>query len=740
MKTPSYVMLSSDYSAQEPRITAFVSGEERMSDAFKHDRDVYATIASVAFGVPYENCLEFHPVTHEYQPDGKARRTEAKSILLGVTYGRSVPSIAEQLYGGNKGMTTEEKVKKAQKVYDAVMKNFPKIRNAMINAQNQAKTKGYVETILGRRRHLRDMQLPEFEFKAEPGYVNPDVDPLDINTLKDKSEIPDRIVKQLTEEFKQYKYFGQIVRRTKELHEKHIRVINNRPKINDASRQTLNCVDLDTEILTTDGWKHYNEVKVGDQILSYSTKLERVEFDKILDIHTYLHDTEVIKFKSPSFEAVSTPDHKWVCQPSDSSRSRFITSEHIERNKWSDYPILRVSNNDFKPNHLNDYQLNLLGWLMTDGSYTKPDQWYSMYIFQSTKRGKGNSIYLEMLRTLEYLNLDYNDRPSKKDETYHEIYLNKCEFTEWIRHTFTDRTLTFEFVSTLSQHQAKVLMFSMIQGDGWSSRGQIGFICGTGSKRDVFQYLCFVAGYASNSYVEDTIGVPYYIVSVLRIRRAHIHPQHKSREVVHGVWCVTTGNHTWIARKNGNVYITGNSIIQGSAADQTKMAMLRLENDPDWKRIGGRLLIPVHDELLAEVPMVYWKEGGEILSRCMVEAASFLPFPSKCDVEYSLRWYGLSYPCPYKKPDFLDINDLSSQDTESIKWLQYMLYECEYELPKHKEELGDNFRGDAAKGVDGLYDPKLKEYIEDYIDAFQLNSGDSFVDHIENYVMSGTIE
>lgn len=54
-----------------------------MQDAFKHDRDVYATIASVAFGVPYENCLEFHPETHEYQPDGKARRTEAKSVLLG---------------------------------------------------------------------------------------------------------------------------------------------------------------------------------------------------------------------------------------------------------------------------------------------------------------------------------------------------------------------------------------------------------------------------------------------------------------------------------------------------------------------------------------------------------------------------------------------------------------------------------------------------------------------------------
>lgn len=80
---PAYVMLSSDYSSQEPRLTAFVSQDPKMIQAFKENKDIYATIASVAFGVPYENCLEFHPETHEYQPDGKKRRGEAKTIVLG---------------------------------------------------------------------------------------------------------------------------------------------------------------------------------------------------------------------------------------------------------------------------------------------------------------------------------------------------------------------------------------------------------------------------------------------------------------------------------------------------------------------------------------------------------------------------------------------------------------------------------------------------------------------------------
>lgn len=241
--TPGYVMLSSDYSSQEPRITAYVSQDPKMIQAFKENKDIYGSIASVAYNIPYEQCLEFHPETGEYQPEGKKRRTEAKSIVLGICYGRSTITIAEQLFGGDASMSDEEKQKKAQNVYDSVLNAFPNLRQAMLDAQNSARTNGYVETILGRRRHLPDMTLPEFEFVPREGYVNPDIDPLNPATLHNRSAIPARIIKQLQAEFKQYKYFGQIAKRTKELYEKdNIRVINNRAKITDATRQCLNSV------------------------------------------------------------------------------------------------------------------------------------------------------------------------------------------------------------------------------------------------------------------------------------------------------------------------------------------------------------------------------------------------------------------------------------------------------------------------------------------------------------------
>lgn len=215
IKNPPFIMLGSDYSQQEPKMLAFVSSDPSMITAFKHNKDIYATIAALSFNMPYEKCLEFNPETHDYQPDGKQRRTNAKSIVLGITYGRSTKTIGDQLFGGDKTLTDQDKMNRAQKIYDAVLTAFPNLRAVMFKAQNDARTRGYTETILGRRRHIPDMQLPEYEFKPAPGYVNPDIDPLDPSTLHNKNQIPERIVQQLQKEYAGYKSNLQAKRRIK---------------------------------------------------------------------------------------------------------------------------------------------------------------------------------------------------------------------------------------------------------------------------------------------------------------------------------------------------------------------------------------------------------------------------------------------------------------------------------------------------------------------------------------------
>lgn len=83
-----------------------------------------------------------------------------------------------------------------------------------------------------------------------------------------------------------------------------------------------------------------------------------------------------------------------------------------------------------------------------------------------------------------------------------------------------------------------------------------------------------------------------------------------------------------------------NSRIQGSAADQTKLAMILIAKDKQLEELGFKLLLPVHDELIGECPEQNAKQVAERFSHLMVMAAKDLCVPSKCDVEISKAWYG----------------------------------------------------------------------------------------------------
>lgn len=675
VKHPAYLMFSSDFSQQEPKLTAAVSRDQNMIDAFQHDKDIYATIASLAFRVPYEACLEFHPETGEYQPDGKAKRNQAKTIVLGICYGRSVPSIGQQLYGDRDDMTDEDKTKEAQYVYDAVMRAFPALENLMVQAQNFAKTHGYTETILGRRRHLPDMTLDEFEFIPLPGYVNPDIDPLDLSTLENESGIPKRRIAELQKEFSKYKYFGQIAKRTRELYEKeHIRVVNNRPKINDAKRQCVNCVSLDTEILTTLGWKHYDEISEGQKILAYDLETNEIVFDQINEIHVSEKLTDVYYLKNSTFEAKCTEDHRWAMRNFDTDEVKIFKTSHILDVHKPRYNILRIAGNKLNSQNTND-------------------SGYEYGIESLCKQIDSGSL----------------------DDTGIQNLLNN---------------ITFEFASKCYNWFV----------ENRSKNGKVLFE--SEKAADTFQIICICAGKCSNKFKrekvykrQDNKVIVNYSVSTPKrelYQTARIESMTKTREEVEGVWCVSTNTSTWIARYNGKYYITGNSIIQGSAADFTKMALLKVVNDPKWDECCGEVLTLVHDEIVAQAPVEAFEEAAKCLKDNMEGSGSFLPFDIKCDVTINYRWYGLDAPCPYPKP-----KKLNTEDSEELKWIQYMLTEMEYHLPVYMNEDGTKPRGDASHGINGVQSDDLGNCIRAYCKKYNVLL-DDFIEDIEQRVTAGS--
>ena len=83
-----------------------------------------------------------------------------------------------------------------------------------------------------------------------------------------------------------------------------------------------------------------------------------------------------------------------------------------------------------------------------------------------------------------------------------------------------------------------------------------------------------------------------------------------------------------------------NSRIQGSAADLTKLAAIEIYNNQRLRELGFKLLVPVHDEFIAECPRENAKECAELFSKCMSDAARDMNIPISTDVEITERWYG----------------------------------------------------------------------------------------------------
>lgn len=220
------VLLSSDYSQQEPKVMTVMCGDPEMIKAYQEGKDLYASIASLAFGKPYEDCLEFRP-DGTTNTEGKERRSSAKSILLGILYGRGINSVAEQLH------TTKQK---AQQIQDRVFKGFPAIKKFEEDTLEMAEEFGYVTTFWGRKRRLPEMQLEEFEFKWADGYG--DVDPLSFDTTVTETEVPYDIQKRYIALLHKNPYKKRPI--FEQAKEEGIIITDNGGKIADATRQCVN--------------------------------------------------------------------------------------------------------------------------------------------------------------------------------------------------------------------------------------------------------------------------------------------------------------------------------------------------------------------------------------------------------------------------------------------------------------------------------------------------------------------
>jgi DNA polymerase-1 len=147
-----HILLSADYSQIELRIVAAISGDKNMCDAFKKGTDIHTATASRVYNVSEKDVT-------------KEMRYKAKSVNFGIIYGQGAFGLADNL-----GISRTE----AKEIIDNYKKEFPGIQKYMDDTINFAREHGYVQTLMGRKRWLRDINSANFTVRgfAERNAIN----------------------------------------------------------------------------------------------------------------------------------------------------------------------------------------------------------------------------------------------------------------------------------------------------------------------------------------------------------------------------------------------------------------------------------------------------------------------------------------------------------------------------------------------------------------------------------------
>lgn len=218
-----YSLVGSDFSAQEVRVLASLADDKNMIGAYAAGKDLYATIASLCFKNNYEDNLEFHPVTHVLQPEGKARRSKAKQLLLGLNYGMSTKSLAERI---------DSSVEDAKKITDEFYSNFDGVKKFTEDSQKMLTSLGYVTDAYGRRRRIPEATLEKYEIIGDKIRFNP--------LLYTSGKIDDPKIKNYKNLLSKSTYYKEVKSIIDKVESEGYKVINNSAQISRALRQCLN--------------------------------------------------------------------------------------------------------------------------------------------------------------------------------------------------------------------------------------------------------------------------------------------------------------------------------------------------------------------------------------------------------------------------------------------------------------------------------------------------------------------
>jgi hypothetical protein len=341
------------------------------------------------------------------------------------------------------------------------------------------------------------------------------------------------------------------------------------------------CVDTETEILTDRGWLKFDEVTTDDRAYVLDPELGWGKFEQIKAVNIWeAKERQMRLIETGNHSSLTTGAHRWPLASNTNGGNVFWTTTNelkvhdriIRSAVRSDAPVVQKYTDSF---------VELVGWFWTEGWVAPADHTDAgLYLAQSTKVNPQHVSSIRAALQSEFPG-QWSEKHSSDDMARFRLTREGSEAIRSV--TGEDKEPTSDFLTNLTRSQLLLLIQTCMNGDGHASKsGQSTWYQVSEKGIRAFEMLCALAGQPTNTMAQkdygNRFGEPPTRVSLLKtgVAKPLDAIRVKSYKYKKGeprtpatdewvttqgqIWCPTTPSGTWLARRNGTVYFTGNSI------------------------------------------------------------------------------------------------------------------------------------------------------------------------------------
>ncbi len=348
------------------------------------------------------------------------------------------------------------------------------------------------------------------------------------------------------------------------------------------------CLPMDTKVLTTNGWKYFPDICIGDSLLSFNSEEGYVELDTVLDKH-FFNDKVMYDFSNKYDSFRCTEDHRWYGwrrsktkgKPSKNIFGYFEAKDFTQEHNI----VLSAPWVGNEQSSLSDLDCKLLGWLASDGywSWSKKEEVTSSSfgtkkeVFSSISQAK-SKFYRQLEQLLEEMGVLY--WKGYKELTNGNTVFNYKISSKWMR-PFLDRVLPgrkdkhdvdwVKLVLSMSKSNLKCFYDTFYLGDG-NTKGDSEII--SQNLGNIFDGITTAALLLGDGRVtfNSKGNTPSPMKSIRVQKRKHLTCQELSKNSlgVQESFCLTTNNSSFLIWQGGFIGITGNCTYGAQGAKIAK--------------------------------------------------------------------------------------------------------------------------------------------------------------------------